>query len=82
MTKLEIVSGCYNTELLIDGKDIDEVSEEEIKSIVLQILSNSNKSTLISVLELLVNELGETIDDKDPCEQCGAWTGVTTLNLG
>ena len=81
MTKLEIVSGCYNTELLIDGKDASKVSKKEMKSIVSQLLLDLDKALLINVLEFLVNQMGQITSDEEPCEQCGAWTGVITLNL-
>lgn len=81
MKKLEVVSGCYETTVFVDGIDINISTTEEIQELITKLLPKLSKIQSIDILELMINNLGEYEGDESPCEQCGSWGSVVTLNL-
>lgn len=83
MRKLEIISGCYDTKFLLDGKNVDDVDIDTLIDIINDLLIHpkTEKSLVVNVLELLVNELGTCTGDEEPCEQCGHWRSEVELEI-
>jgi hypothetical protein len=89
--KLELTEGCICDSFTADGKDIDLMSESELKNILKEVVAKittssksdgSTKYELMSVLRDIVSRCyDEYKSDKEPCECCGDWVDTYTMNV-
>lgn len=89
--KLELIEGCIWDSFTVDGKDIDLMSESELKDILKAVVakittsSKSNDSTKYELLSVLRDVVSRFYDeykgDDKPCECCGDWVDTYIMNV-
>lgn len=79
--KIEYVTGCTCDALNIDGKRTIDMSVEELRSNILNVVSKiTDVATLQDVLISITESEGE-FEDLGHCEQCGDWITSYTLEI-
>ena len=89
--KIEIVRGCIADRFDVDGKPMMDMSEEELKDILLRVVNKVTqrenmdewkKAYLRDAIRLLVEDFYDTYESSDePCDCCGDWVETYTLEL-
>ena len=89
--KIELVRGCIAERFDADGKPMMNMSEEELKSILVKVvnkvtqrteLTEGQKSYLYDAIMLLVEDFPDTCEYSDePCECCGDFIETYTMEL-
>lgn len=89
--KLELIEGCICDSFTVDGKDIDLMSESELKDILKAVVAkitdtkyeDENKvSHLQTILRDIVSLYYDEYEiDDEPCECCGDWVDTYIMNV-
>ena len=67
--KLEYTVGCTNNHIFVNDKPLNDVSNEELESILLKITRN-NPNLYHELLRVILESEGD-YEDLGTCEQCG-----------
>lgn len=89
--KIELVRGCIADCFEADGKPLIDMSEEELKSILIKVvdkvtqrneLTEGQKSYLYDAIMLLVEDFPDACDySYEPCLCCGDWIETYTMEI-
>ena len=89
--KIELVRSCIAGRFDADGKPMMDMSEEELKSILLRVVNKvtqrtelyeEQKSCLFYAIMLLVEDFPDTCDYSDePCLCCDDWIETYTMEI-
>lgn len=80
--ELELTRGCINDSLTIDGKEVSDISIDELKNNIVEILGKiGDKSLLEVVLSDIIMEKGEETCPYEPCECCGDYTYIWNMSI-
>lgn len=79
--KLELIEGCVCDRFTVDGKDIDSMSEKELKDILKAVVTKITTTkyedeNVVYSLQIILREIvsrfyDEYESDDEPCECCG-----------
>lgn len=79
--KLEYTDGCVCTSLTVDGKEIIDMSKDELKEVICKLLDKeSDLGVLQDIWRDLVTSQGE-FEDLGHCEECGDYITKYTLEI-
>lgn len=70
MMKLKLIEGCTADSFTIDGKDVDEVSDDQLRIILNAAILNADRLTMVVLLQDYVRDNG-SLSVGETCEQCG-----------
>lgn len=82
--KIEIHEGCLNSNIIIDGKSIMDMTDEEHTMILEELIEKAREAfirreiNLVDFIELFQYEDYET---GSMCDQCGDCPATTTYNI-
>lgn len=88
--KIELVQGCIADRLDVDGKPIMDMSEDELKDILIKVANNVAQKELqpyerlwiTESVRVLVEYFSDTIECSErPCECCGDFIETYTLEI-
>ena len=67
---LRMVRGCIHDSLRVDGKEENDLTDEERQEILEKIFEHLKPTDLNLVLQDLVQTFGEYECDEEPCDTC------------
>lgn len=88
--KIELVLDCIAGRFDADGKPMMDMTEEELKSILLRVVNKVQekymdewkKAYLRDAIMMLVENFPDTFESSDePCERCGDWIETYTMEV-
>jgi hypothetical protein len=82
--KIEVITGCTASDILVDGKSIQNFCTSEIDMLINDLLDKVREAAVrneIQVLDLIQLFQYDEQTVGGSCEQCGDHVEVTTYNL-
>lgn len=88
--KIELVRGCIADRFDVDGKPMMDMSEDELKDILIRVvkkvvqkkLEPYDRSCIEESIRLLVEYFSDTLEcSEEPCECCGDWIDTYTMEI-